>query len=167
MAPSEGLKKGVWETITAAPGETRRLAEKVGRLASAGTLIALLGDLGSGKTVFAQGLARGLGVGEDQYVTSPTYTLIHEYPGRHRLYHVDLYRLGGPEEMEEIGLWEILGGSGVVAVEWAERLGQDLPAARLAVRFESDPALPDTSRRIRFTAHGRAAEEILEGVRPE
>jgi tRNA threonylcarbamoyladenosine biosynthesis protein TsaE len=78
---------------TRSPEDAHYLGKTIGRQINAGTVIALTGDLGSGKTTMVQGLARGLEVPEDYYITSPTYTLINEYPGRHSLYHVDLYRL--------------------------------------------------------------------------
>jgi tRNA threonylcarbamoyladenosine biosynthesis protein TsaE len=80
----------------------------------------LSGDLGAGKTVFVKGLAEGLGINPSD-VTSPTFTIIQEYAGRRRLHHVDLYRLR-PEEVAELGLEETIGGDGIVAIEWPERL---------------------------------------------
>jgi len=118
---------------TRSPEETRALGEALARRLSPGDLVALLGDLGAGKTTFVQGLARGLGVPPEVYVTSPSFTLVNEYPGRVPLFHVDLYRLS-PEETEELGLAEML-SRGVMVVEWAERL----PAGfrpRFVVRFK-------------------------------
>ena len=92
---------------TDTPERTRMVAAAVGRLAQPNLLITLAGDLGSGKTCFVQGLARGLRVPEGTYVTSPSYTLIHSYQGRLPLHHVDLYRLSGGD-IEDIGLMEIM-----------------------------------------------------------
>ncbi|MCG6911867.1 MAG: tRNA (adenosine(37)-N6)-threonylcarbamoyltransferase complex ATPase subunit type 1 TsaE [Deltaproteobacteria bacterium] len=102
--------------------ETAELGEAMGRSITAPVVIALTGDLGSGKTVFVQGLARGLSVPDEYYVTSPSYTLINAYPGRLPLYHADLYRLEGGADLEDLELDDLAGGEGVVAIEWAERI---------------------------------------------
>lgn len=116
--------------------DTRQLACSLGELAEAGVVVALLGDLGAGKTVFAKGLARGLGVKEHRYVCSPTFTLINEYEGRVPLYHVDLYRLKDPDELFALGIEEYLYGDGVCAVEWFDRFREDWPPHTLEVRIE-------------------------------
>jgi tRNA threonylcarbamoyladenosine biosynthesis protein TsaE len=123
------------ELVSTGPEETRRLAARIGRQLPGGSLLLLEGDLGSGKTVFAQGLARGLAVPADYVVTSPTYTLVNEYPGRQTLFHVDLYRLpDGGADLESLGLADQVGVSGVVIIEWPDRLPPDeLPAERLVV----------------------------------
>ncbi len=113
--------------------ETRRLGEALGNLLERGDLILLFGDLGAGKTVLVKGLARGLGVSEEECVVSPSFSLINEYEGRTKLYHVDLYRLE-PEDVEALGLWELL-EEGVMVVEWAERI-PDPPKPRAKVRLE-------------------------------
>ena len=107
------------EITTASEEETAAAGERLGSSLGAGSVVLLYGDLGAGKTAFTRGLARGLGAAEDQ-VTSPTFTLIQEYPGRAMLYHVDLYRLE-EKEVEDLGLEELVLGDGVVAIEWAER----------------------------------------------
>jgi len=140
------------------PEETKLMGEKIGKQIQAGTIIALLGGLGSGKTCFVQGLARGLGVPDDYYVTSPTYTLINEYPGRHTLFHVDLYRIENPVDLEEIGLYEILYNNSVVAIEWADRLDENLPAEHLNIQFEISN---DDSRQIYLTAYGLEPLNLL------
>jgi len=145
---SSPVKPGI-RVLSRSAEETRRLGVCFGRHATPGTLILLSGELGSGKTVFVQGLARGLSVPEAYAVTSPTFSFVHEYPGRLPLAHVDLYRLGDPEELEEIGLEEILTGGSVVAVEWGERLpAERLPAPAFRVELET---APDDSRRIRIS----------------
>ncbi len=137
--------------------ETHALGRQMGSLMQAGTVIALTGDLGSGKTSFVQGLARGLDVPEDYYITSPTYTLINEYPGRCPLFHADLYRLDNSVDFEEIGLYEILHEQGVVAIEWADRLHKDVLADHLAVHLE---ILDDESREIRIASNGTEADDL-------
>ncbi len=107
---------------TGAPQETARLGQAIGQRAFAGMIIALTGELGSGKTAFTQGLARGLGVDERQYVTSPSYTLINQHQGSDlTLYHIDLYRLFDPDELLDLGIEEIMGQPAVVAIEWADK----------------------------------------------
>ena len=140
--------------------QTRALAERIGKVAFNGLVIALAGDLGSGKTAFVQGLAVGLAVPADYVVTSPSYTLINEYPGRCRLYHVDLYRLENKVDFEEIGLYEVLHGQGVCAIEWVEKLGDDLPGEHLAIQLS---IVDDLTRRIVLTAQG---PEIVRTVKP-
>ncbi len=111
--------------------ETQRVAADLALTLVPGSVIALHGPLGAGKTCFVQGLADGLGVSVP--VSSPTYTLVNEYPGRLLLSHVDLYRLNDPVEVLEMGLEEILEGGGVTAIEWAERVDGYLPGRTLHV----------------------------------
>ena len=137
--------------ITHSPQETNTLGARIGRIVAPGTIIALSGDLGSGKTVFVQGLAQGLDVPDHYYITSPSYTLINEYPGRHLFFHIDLYRIDNLSDLEEIGLYEIMDGDGVVAIEWADKLGDEIPLNHLAIYFD---ILDQDSRRIQLTACG-------------
>lgn len=110
------------EIITSSASETFAVARGIGERLTGGEVFFLKGDLGSGKTVFAKGLAAGLGIAPSD-VTSPTFTLINVYDGRLRLYHIDLYRLDAVMH-DELGLNEILDEErAVVAIEWAERLG--------------------------------------------
>jgi tRNA threonylcarbamoyladenosine biosynthesis protein TsaE len=146
---------------TASAAETRRLGAALGRSISSPLVIALLGDLGSGKTVFAQGLARGLGVPGEYYVTSPSYTLINEYPGRLTLYHADLYRLAGSVDLEDLELPDLVSVKGVVAIEWADRIdGHDL-GPHLAVQIETMDA---THRRVRLSGTGQGISDLLKEV---
>jgi tRNA threonylcarbamoyladenosine biosynthesis protein TsaE len=117
------------------PEQTRALGEAVGRLADAGDLIALIGELGAGKTLFVGGLARGLGVDPATYVSSPTFTIMHRYCGRLPLYHIDLYRIETPEAFASLGLDEYLARDGVAAIEWAEHGWGCLPKERLTFRL--------------------------------
>jgi tRNA threonylcarbamoyladenosine biosynthesis protein TsaE len=147
--------------ITRAVEQTRTLGAALGRHVPPGAVIALTGDLGSGKTVLVQGLAQGLAVPAAFYITSPTYTLINEYPGRLCLYHVDLYRLTDPDELDETGLHDILGADGVVVIEWADRL----PASLLNryLRIHLVPLGPD-KREITLTAYGQVFVNLLKKV---
>jgi tRNA threonylcarbamoyladenosine biosynthesis protein TsaE len=156
MADAQPLRK--WTIQTSSPEATLALAERLGRLLQPGDVVALVGELGSGKTLFSQGLARGLAVPETFYITSPTFAIINEYPGRIPFYHLDLYRVAGRAELAELGLEEILYGRGAVAIEWAERLGEDLPAERLEVSLKF---LGEGERNIVFTAFGDHAEKRL------
>ena len=110
--------------MTHNPAETEALGERFGRSAKTGLVLALSGDLGAGKTQFVKGLARGLGV--SGRVHSPTFTLVNEYGGgRLKLFHLDLYRLETPEQIESAGIEEFLRPEGVSVIEWAERIPDD------------------------------------------
>jgi tRNA threonylcarbamoyladenosine biosynthesis protein TsaE len=147
-----------WTTQTSNPEQTQSLAERLGELLQPGDVVALIGELGSGKTVFSQGLARGLGVPKTFYITSPTFAIINEYPGRVPFYHLDLYRVSGPDELSELGLEEILYGQGAVAIEWAERLDKELPAERLEVHLKF---LNEMGRNITLSAFGDGSARRL------
>jgi tRNA threonylcarbamoyladenosine biosynthesis protein TsaE len=135
----------VGESITHSAAETFDLAARIGAQLNARASFLLSGDLGAGKTVFAKGLAAGLEI-DPAEVTSPSFTLINEYAGRLRLYHIDLYRLDAGA-CRELGLEEIFADDqAVTVIEWAERLG-DLPAGAIRVWIEY---LSDTERRIRI-----------------
>lgn len=138
--------------------ETIRLGERLGRLLEPGSFIALTGELGAGKTQFVRGVASGLGIDSSVPITSPTFTLLNEYQGRIRLYHFDLYRLGGVDDAAELGFDEYFDGNGVCLVEWAERLGSDILTERLDIIFDY---LSDTERRIDFISHGSNYEALL------
>ncbi len=123
------------QTIRTTDAEgTRRLGHLLGMSLSAGDVVALIGPLGAGKTVFAQGIAEALNITEP--VTSPTYTLISEYKGKFALYHMDLYRLDNPEEFVWLGVEEMLGGQGICLIEWAERAIYELPDETIHVNID-------------------------------
>ena len=122
---------------TADPEETRRLGAALGERAMAGDVFLLSGPLGAGKTCFTQGLARGLGV--SGYVRSPTFVLMTRHHGRLTLHHVDLYRIGSPEEAWDLGLDEQLFDSGVCVIEWAERAEDLLPDDAIWIEFDYGP----------------------------
>jgi tRNA threonylcarbamoyladenosine biosynthesis protein TsaE len=124
--------------------ETLNFGERLAREVQRGDVIALFGDLGAGKTALVKGLARGLGV--TQAVTSPTFTLVHEYSGgRLPLFHIDLYRLDTVEQALAIGIEDYLNGMGVTAIEWAEKIEPLLPAHTTRVRIAW---LGENARRI-------------------
>ena len=129
---------------------TKTLGKSIGMWITSGTVLALSGDLGSGKTSFVQGLARGLEVPDNYYITSPSYTLINEYPGRFPLFHVDLYRISDIMELEDIGFYEILDANVVVAIEWADRIGNGLLPGPINIHFK---ITSDETRKITISAN--------------
>ena len=150
MASGSQVSSFKYQITTHSVEETKKLGKKIGECVKAGTVLALIGDLGSGKTSFVQGLARGLEVPDGYYITSPSYTLINEYPGRHPLFHVDLYRLEDPVDFEEIGLYEIIDYNYVVAIEWADIIRQELSPDHVTINFEISGK---KSRNICITAY--------------
>jgi tRNA threonylcarbamoyladenosine biosynthesis protein TsaE len=118
--------------------ETIQLGKRIGRSLKPNDIIALTGDLGAGKTTLIQGIAKGMGI--KNWVTSPTFTIINEFKGRLDLFHVDLYRIEGLEEIEDIALEEYFNKDGVTVIEWAEKAGDILPASRINIKidFESE-----------------------------
>jgi tRNA threonylcarbamoyladenosine biosynthesis protein TsaE len=141
------------------PEKMAELARALGSSCRAGDVIALVGDLGAGKTVFVKGLAQGLGVPDSVLVTSPTFTLVNEYQGgRHPLVHVDLYRLSHERELEDVGLDELYRREVVVAVEWFDRFPTAAPAEYLEVRIT---ARGESQRCLVAEPHGARAAELL------
>lgn len=148
--------------ITRGPDQTRAFGRQFGDALTRGMILSLEGDLGCGKTVFVQGLAEGLSVPETIYVTSPSYALIHEYPGRIPLFHVDLYRIEDPDDLDDLGLFDILDEDSVVAIEWAERIQEALPPEGMIIRFKM---VNDETRKISMTAYGLQAANMLRTLR--
>ena len=120
---------------SSSPEQTASIARRLAPTLPPGTVLALLGPLGAGKTAFVKGLAAGLGLPSRQ-VLSPTFTLIHEHPGPVPLFHADLYRISGPAEAADLGLEDYTERGGILAVEWAERAAGLLPADTVTIRFE-------------------------------
>ena len=116
--------------------ETQKFAEKFSKTLKAGDVLCMYGDLGVGKTAFVQGLAKGLGI--DEPITSPTFTIVNEYSGRLPLYHFDVYRIGDVEEMEEIGYEDCFYGEGLCLIEWANLIEEILPEHYRQVTIEKD-----------------------------
>jgi tRNA threonylcarbamoyladenosine biosynthesis protein TsaE len=127
--------------------ETFALGLSIGEKLKEGDILALSGELGSGKTCFTGGLARGLGVSTDYQITSPTFTLINEYPARVTLYHFDIYRLSGIADLDDLGYEEYFSGNGVVVIEWAEKIAQIIPQTAFFISFEY---LDDNKRKIKI-----------------
>lgn len=127
--------------------ETERIGEAIGRAAEPGTVVALIGDLGTGKTTLTKSIARGLGVTET--VTSPTFNIIREYKtGRIPLYHFDVYRIGDPDEMFELGYEEYFYGDGICVVEWADIIEELLPEDAVIIRIERGASEEEREYRI-------------------
>ncbi|MCQ4725883.1 tRNA (adenosine(37)-N6)-threonylcarbamoyltransferase complex ATPase subunit type 1 TsaE [Anaerotignum faecicola] len=127
--------------------ETRNIGQRLGQKAKKGDIYCLSGDLGVGKTVFTQGFAKGLGV-EEEYVTSPTFTIINEYCGRLPFYHFDVYRIESLEEMDDTGYEEYFFGGGVSLVEWAELVKELIPENAVWIKIEKDLSKGDDYRKI-------------------
>jgi tRNA threonylcarbamoyladenosine biosynthesis protein TsaE len=136
--------------ITCNAGETRQLGSDLAGLLLPGDVVLLIGELGAGKTCFAQGVARGLEVNEQ--VTSPTFTLMREYRGRLPLYHLDAYRLDGAADLFTIGADEYLDGDGILLVEWGDRARDFFTMDHLEITFFFGTS--DEERRIVFTPRG-------------
>ena len=144
---------------TNSPEETFALGQKLGEQAKAGQIYTLNGDLGVGKTVFTQGIARGLGITEA--VSSPTFTIVQVYEeGRLPFYHFDVYRIGDIEEMEEIGYDDYFFGNGVCMIEWAELIEELIPENSIHVTIEKDLEKGFDYRRITITRSGRMGEQM-------
>jgi tRNA threonylcarbamoyladenosine biosynthesis protein TsaE len=118
------------------PEHTLYWGELLGMLLREGDVVALIGELGAGKTTLTQGIACGLGVGKECYLTSPTFTIINEYEGRIPVYHLDFYRIDLPSDVENLGLEEYLQSDGVAIIEWAEKIEKILPREYLMIVLE-------------------------------
>lgn len=125
------------KTETKSELETLEFGKSLGEKASPGDIFLLKGDLGVGKTVFAKGFALGLGIEEP--VVSPTFTIVHEYEGRLPLYHFDVYRIADPDEMYDIGFDEYLYGDGVCLIEWPEMVEDILPESAITIEIKKNP----------------------------
>ena len=154
------------DSISHSAAQTQRLGMRLGELLLGGELILLDGQLGTGKTTFAQGLAQGMGI--DENINSPTFTLLKEYAGQSRpgvlrrtgpaLYHFDLYRLDNPEEIVDLGFEDYFFSNGVCVVEWAEKAGSFWPPEHLNIRMK---IMSETKRGLLFIATGEHYCELL------
>ncbi|MFP3984221.1 MAG: tRNA (adenosine(37)-N6)-threonylcarbamoyltransferase complex ATPase subunit type 1 TsaE [Desulfurivibrionaceae bacterium] len=131
--------------------KTGDLGCRLGRTARPGDIITLAGDLGAGKTTLTQFIGRGLEVPSSYYITSPTFNLLQEYPGRLPFYHIDLYRLTTVDEFEDLGFEEYMYGEGLTVIEWPDRLGGLMPADRLEIELTIKS---ETARSAELICHG-------------
>ncbi len=136
--------------------QTRRLGVRLASFLMPGDVLALSGDLGTGKTRWAQGVCKGLAVTEP--VVSPTFTLVNEYTGHLPVYHIDLYRIVNESEVLTFGLEDYLYGDGVTLIEWAERAGSYLPENHLSIELFH---LEETKRRVVLRPYGRRYADLL------
>lgn len=137
------MDKPMIEIMTHSPEETERTGEALAKTLCSGAVVALYGELGAGKTAFVRGMARGLG--SSDRVTSPTFTIVNEYGGALELFHFDMYRLGGSEELFDIGWEDYLARGGVCVVEWSENVSDAFDGSEIRVRIDK---LSDTDRKI-------------------
>lgn len=146
-----------FEVVSKSAEVTQRLGEQLGAKMAPGDVLALIGELGSGKTTFVQGLAKGLGINPD-LVKSPTFVLLREYPGRVPMTHIDGYRLEGPESAMWLDVDWLFSRKKVTAIEWADRVAGCLPDDYLELRFAHRTS---NQRTIRAAARGARSRELL------
>ncbi|HLR35517.1 MAG TPA: tRNA (adenosine(37)-N6)-threonylcarbamoyltransferase complex ATPase subunit type 1 TsaE [Tissierellales bacterium] len=137
--------------------ETKKFGMKLGEILKSGDLISLMGDLGAGKTTLTQSIAQGLEIND--YVTSPTFTLINEYEGKLPLYHFDVYRLGSIDELYDLGYEEYFYSNGVTIVEWGDKVLDLLPKDRINIKIEKGKKFQD--RIIYIYGEGNRTKEIV------
>ena len=147
--------------LSQSPEETHRLGIELGKSLDAGDLVALTGELGSGKTCLIQGIAVGLDILNPKQVTSPTFTLINEYQGRVPIYHFDLYRINKLEELFDLGFEEYFYGKGVTLVEWAEKILDWLPPQRLSIYLK---ILSERQRQIQLSTSQAKFERLFQSL---
>ena len=134
------------EFIVDSVAKTINIGKKIGGLARSGDIICLNGDLGSGKTHFTKGIAKGLGISDN--ITSPTFTIVNEYEGRIKLYHFDVYRVNDPDEISEMGFDEYIFGEGVSVIEWSNYIKEIIPEECMNINIIKMPKEDDTFRKI-------------------
>lgn len=133
--------------ISNSPEETVLLGARLGRKLKPGSFIGLTGELGTGKTIFTKGIAKGLGVKQYRYLNSPSFVIIKEYKGRIPLYHFDIYRLNSSDDLDAVGYEEYFYGKGVTVVEWADKIKDIVPDKRIEVVFTH---AGETKRKIKL-----------------
>ena len=129
--------------------ELSSLGIQLGKYSNTNDIICLIGDLGTGKTHLTKGIAKGLGI--EDHITSPTFTIVNEYEGRLKLYHFDVYRVNDPDEIAAIGFDEYIFGDGLSVIEWANYIEDLIPEESLTINIEKLPDMGETYRKITFT----------------
>lgn len=161
LVPSEKPFTADWTCETQSVEETQHLGSTLGSVLEAGSVLALSGNLGAGKTHFTQGIATGLGV-DRRLVNSPTFSLVQEYAGRLPVFHFDTYRLKNLDEFIDLGFDEYLSLRGVCIIEWAERVTEVLPTDRLGIRITT---IGETARQFDWQAGGEVSRRTLQKLR--
>jgi len=145
---------------TNSPNLTEALGTKLGQLLGPGDVVTLSGELGGGKTCFVRGIVAGISPASSGLVASPTFAILHEYPGQPPVFHYDCFRLRGCDDASELGLEDHLYGGGICLIEWPDRIADVLPANRVEVMFEYSG---DSQRCITFQPHGaRAIRQVVQ-----
>jgi tRNA threonylcarbamoyladenosine biosynthesis protein TsaE len=152
-----------FEVVSNNPAATLAMGKKIGGKLAAGSIIAMSGELGCGKTLLTRGICDGLGVPPRQ-VSSPTFVLVNEYKGRLPVFHMDLYRLGDIDDGFEIGIMDYFNRTeaGVMVIEWAEKMISLLPTDMLRVEFD---ILSDKKRKIKFSSTSNKFDSVLKGIK--
>lgn len=147
----------MYKFISNSPKDTEKLGYKLGKALKSGDILCLLGDLGAGKTALTKAIAKGLGI--DDYVTSPTFTIINEYNGRLPLYHFDVYRLMSIDELYDLGYEEYFYSNGITIIEWADKIEEILPEDTINIHINR--TLNQNEREIIFTGKGKRFNQII------
>lgn len=147
---------------TKSASETIRIGRSIGSRLLSGDVVALVGELGAGKTQLIKGIATGAGVGKPTYISSPSFTLINEYPGRIPFYHIDLFRLGWEKEAEELGLEDYFQSEGITVIEWADKIPSLLPREMLLIHIVY---AGKNRRSLEITGIGKRFEDLVDQMR--
>lgn len=148
------------EFIVDSVEKTMDIGRQLGKLAAPGDILCLIGDLGTGKTHITKGIAQGLGI--EDYITSPTFTIVNEYEGRLKLYHFDVYRVNDPDEIYAIGFDEYIFSDGVSIIEWANYIEELIPKEHIRITINKLPELGESYRKISLEAQGSRYDYVKE-----
>lgn len=140
--------------------KTIEIGLNIGKLSQEGDIICLIGDLGTGKTHITKGIALGLGI-EDN-ITSPTFNIVNEYEGRHKMYHFDVYRVNDPDEISAIGFDEYIFGNGVSVIEWSNYIEDLIPEEHIEIKISKLPEMGDNFRKIQVNSWGKRYDYVKE-----